>query len=135
MEQEYAEKIREIEKCDSLTDWEKNFIFGDEQYPPIRERESLSIKMKGIVNRIHSEKVLGKGRDEIEITYGNNRVKGVPKGKLVVAVVDGKMIGPDMRQSEAVSVIAWLSSCIDRLCPLESEGGAEEADAGFPGEE
>jgi hypothetical protein len=134
MDKEYVEKIAALEKCDSLTDWERGFVEGDSEHPPLRERENLSVKQKGIVDRIHAERVQGKARGEIELTYGNARVLGRPKGKAYVVVLDGTMVGPDMRQNEAVSVVAWLSAVIDRILPVANAKQEASEEEGFPGE-
>ena len=75
IEQEYINKIEEIKQNnDKLTDWEKGFIFGNDDSTPIDTRPSLSISQKAIIDRIHNQRVQGKGNEPVtEVRFKSDR--------------------------------------------------------------
>jgi len=127
IEKQYLDMIEEIKQNDDkLSDFEKGFIYGDNDSSAIDTRESLSFKQKALIERIFKERVEGVAKDDIrEIKYNNNRIVALKTETNAFKVcIDSDQIGPDVSQSEAAGIVGWLSETIEELKPA----------AGFPGE-
>lgn len=119
IEASYEAKINEIiQVSDSLNDWEKGFILGDKDSRPILERPEVSIRQKAIIDRIYSERVEGKSREEsTEITFGCDRVRAdvdEENSRTYHVYVDGNKAGPNVNSGEAAAVVGWLSQVITK---------------------
>jgi len=144
IEQNYMSKIEEIEGAENLSDFEKKFIFGDDQGRPMKERDSLSDKQKAMVDRIYKERVQEMSReDAAAINFGNPRVTAVQTegAKSYRVAIDNVQIGPVVNFSEAINVVSWVSAVLTdgdvMIAVLEVVASAEETpneSAGFPGE-
>ena len=121
IEQEYLDKIEEIKQNDDkLSQWEKSFIYGDDDSTPIDTRPTLSISQKNIVDRIMEQRVQGVDKKPItEIKFSNARIiaKKAETGAFNVHL-DGNVVGPTVSQREAVAIVGYLSEVIDELIPV-----------------
>ncbi len=144
IEQNYINKILEIEGAEGLSDFETKFIFGDEQGSPIKERQNLTDKQKAMVDRIYKERVQHMSReDAASINFGNPRVTAVQTdgAKSYRVAIDDVQVGPIVNFSEATNVVSWVSAAlteehIEVVVPASKETNDTEAvpgaDAGFP---
>ena len=138
IEQNYLSKINAIEQSTALTDFEKKFIFGDDQGRPIKQRESLSDKQKAMIDRIYKERVEGLNREAAAtISFGNPRVSAIQVNgnKTYQVVVDNNQVGPIVNFGEATNVVSWISQVLkDNQLSVTLPEGAASAPAKFPGE-
>lgn len=124
IEQEYIDKIEEIKQNDDkLTDWEKGFIFGNDDSTPIDTRPSLSISQKAIIDRIHNQRVQGKGNEPVtEVRFKSDRVVAFKTETNQFEIkIDDNVIGPTVSQREAVAIVGFLSDSIDSISPKTAE--------------
>ena len=138
IEQNYLSKIEAIEQSTALTDFEKKFIFGDDQGRPIKQREGLSDKQKAMIDRIYKERVEGLDREAAAtISFGDPRVSAIQtnSNKTYQVVLDNTQVGPIVNFGEATNVVSWLSQVLkDGSVVVETPEGVASAPAGFPGE-
>lgn len=120
IEQNYIDKIEEIKQNDDkLSDWEKGFVFGNDDSTPIDTRPNLSISQKAIIDRIYDQRVAGKSSEPVtEIKFDNTRVSAnKTESNQFEVSIDGNVVGPTVSQREAVAVVGWLSEIVDTLLP------------------
>ena len=118
IEQEYIDKIEEIQQHDDkLTDWEKGFIFGNDDSSPISTRPSLSISQKSIIDRIYDQRVKGETKRVItEIKFDSDRIIARKTETNTFQIgIDGIDVGPAVSQRESIAIVGWMSEVIDEL--------------------
>jgi len=140
IEQNYLNKLEEIESAENLSDFEKKFIFGDDQGSPMKERPGISDKQKAMVDRIYKERVQEMSReDAASINFGNSRVTAVQTdgARSYRVAIDDLQIGPVINFGEATNVVSWMSAVLTdgqiEVKTIDSEESSGDA-AGFPGE-
>jgi len=118
IESDYINKIEEIKQNkESLTAWEAKFVFGDEDSSPIDTRPSLSISQKNVIDRIYDQRIKGIKQEAVtEVKFDSDRIIGkkIDSGSFSIEL-DGKRIGPNVSQREAVAIVGWMSEVVDDI--------------------
>ena len=115
-----------------LTDFEHNFIFGEEgdKRPGAKDRRTLSMRQIEIVQEIYDERIAGQGPKKKEapaesLDYG---IVAAHRGKSAWQItVHGKPVGTEVIRKEADILVPFLSITIDALTKILANGTMKSA--------
>lgn len=124
IDQRYEEIIRRcMEEIDKLTEWEQQFILGDESKKslPIIQRKFISEKQKEVLDKIFMRRFMGEAdyRPEVKIEFGTICGERTEEGYF--CTIGGRRVGVGHSKKEIALINKWLSVALHEIMALPQE--------------